>query len=111
MVVAQSIKNNEGTWQYNNHDGLGWQDLSDQTLFVPDIRVRKITVSDQSSAAAKITYDLSGNAEMNKRDTGKDAYQLRVEETLKTNESFDRHISRLYLDAASTDALYIVLLG
>ena len=112
-VVAQAVRINpedDTTWQYNNFDGVGWRTCPDQTLFIPDIRVRNVNVVDTSGGIKKITYDLSGTGATSILDN-KLSYQTQISEILKTNESWDRHITKLYFGSDNTDAFHILLLG
>ena len=121
VVLAISLRLEAVTqkWQANYNDGNGWAQLSDQTGYVPPIRVRRINICDESSDARQIEFNLAGNGEQMAKGTKANPnrdYQEAIIEIFRTNQMHDLHITKIYLAdglqrTSGNNATYIVLHG
>jgi len=107
MVLAVGLRYNVDTWEYNLHDGAGWQTCTDQTEYNPPIRVRKVLINNVQAAYDRLVVCLSGNGETARVPVL--TYQMGIDANYATRILHDLHVTKVYLDA--TYANNLVLFG
>jgi hypothetical protein len=108
--IQVALRYSGGHWQENKWDGNGWQTLSNEDYYEPEIPVRGVVAINSTNLTAVVQFDLVGYGSVTvDRWNDNVSYQTGVINTLNAGQQYSKRITRVYLAGSSSSFTEIYL--